>query len=109
MLVRNPFLVVPVEEALSAAGLDLLRLSSIASAHPPLRILVADLEELGPQGAHAVTQLCSAGTAVLVFGRSEHAAALRALQARGALTAERTPFLVNLPELITLALDARSG
>ena len=77
--------------------------------HPPLRVLVAGMEELGPHGARAVTGLRSMGTAVLVFGQPEQAAALRALQACGALTAERASFLLRLPELVTLALDTRRG
>lgn len=109
VLVHNGFLRVPVEEALTAAGIELVTLSSATAAHPPLRILVAGLEELGPHGAQAVTNLRSVGTAVLVFGRPEQAAALRALQACGALTAERATFLVRLPELITVALGTRRG
>ena len=77
--------------------------------HLPLRILVAGLEELGPHGAQVVTGLRSMGTEVLVFGRPEQAAALRALQASGALAAERASFLARLPELVALALAGLSG
>jgi hypothetical protein len=108
VLVHNAFLRIPVEEVLTAAGLELVHLASSASVHPPLRILIAGLEELGPHGAQAVTGLRKMGTAVLVFGRPEQAAALRALQACGALTAERTTFLVRMPELVQLGLAAPS-
>lgn len=103
----NAFVRLPVEEAVAAAGLTVVPLSSVAGSHPPLRLLVAGLDELGPFGARAVTSLCSAGTAVLVFGRPEQAAALRAIEACGAIAAERGPFLLQLPELLALALQAR--
>jgi hypothetical protein len=96
-----------VEEALAAAGLEVVLLPSPAAAHPPLRVLVAGIEELGPYGAQTVARLCRQGTAVLVFGRSEQATALRALQACGAATAERASFLVHLPVMVRLALGAR--
>ena len=108
ILVHNAFLRIPVEEALTAAGLELVHLSSTATVHQPLRILVAGLEELGPHGAQVVTGLRSMGTEVLVFGRPEQAAALRALQACGALASERASFLARLPELVKLALDGPS-
>ena len=108
ILVHNAFLRIPVEEALTAAGLELVYLSSTATVHLPLRILVAGLEELGPHGTQAVAGLRSMGTEVLVFGRPEQAAALRALQASGALAAERASFLVRLPELVALALAGPS-
>jgi len=107
VLVANAFVRMPVEEAVGAAGLKVVSLSSVAASHPPLRILVAGLDDLGPFGARAVTSLCSAGTAVLVFGRPEQAAALRAIEACGAVAAERGPFLVQLPGLLALALQAR--
>lgn len=99
----SPFVRLVLAEAISASGLAVVDLTS---PHAPtaLRALVAELDELGPHAAEEVSRRRRAGTAVLVFGRKDQEAALRALAALGAVTGERSGFLAAFPDLLDAAL-----
>ncbi len=100
----SPFVRLVLAEAISARGLAVVDLTSAAGKPATLRVLVADLDALGPHAADEVSRRRQAGTAVLVFGRKGQEAALRALAALGAVTGERGGFLAAFPDLLTAAL-----
>jgi len=105
LLVASPFVRLVLAEALSARGLVVVHLSHPAENPATLRVLVADLEALGPHAADEVSRRRHAGTAVLVFGRKGQETALRALARLGARTGERSAFLLAFPDLLATALD----
>ncbi|HPC82063.1 MAG TPA: hypothetical protein P5234_01955 [Thermoanaerobaculaceae bacterium] len=100
----SPFVRLVLAEALSAAGLAVVEIDAGCALPVALRVLVADLDALGPRAAGEVSRRLQAGTAVLVLGRKGQDAALRALAALGAFTGERGQFLSAFPDLLAAAL-----
>lgn len=104
LLVASPFVRLALAEAIAATGLTVVHLTAVGAPPSSLRVLVADLDALGPHAADEVARRRRAGTAVLVFGRKGQKAALRALAAMGAATGERAAFLAAFPDLLAAAL-----
>jgi hypothetical protein len=88
------------EEAVAASGLTVRYLTSPEAADRTLRVLIADLEELGPHAADEIVRLRRAGVVVLVLVRSGQERAVHALTELGAVAGERATMLGRLPELL---------
>jgi hypothetical protein len=105
MLVPNLFLLVPVEAAVREAGAIGERLGSAAAlVSSTCRLVIADLDALGPDPVTAVTTLTAQGKAVLAFGPAAEDGRLAAVRRAGAVVLPRASFLARLPELLRLAL-----
>lgn len=107
LLVASPFVELVLQEAIAAAGLTAANLKGALEPPPVLRLLVADLDSLGPRAAEEVVRWNRTGTAVLVLGRQSQDAALRALAALGAHTGTRAELLARLPDLLAGLLSER--
>ena len=107
ILVPNLFLRVPVDAAVRAAGAEPEAVAGVASAGTAPRVLVVDLEALGPEPAAVVRSLVAQGKDVLAFGPHVKAQMLAACRAAGAVVLPRSVFLSRLPELLAVAFGTR--
>ena len=103
VLVPNLFLRVPVDAAVRGAGAEPETVAGVAAAASAPRVLVVDLDALGPDPAVAVRALMAMGKDVLAFGPHVKAQMLAACRAAGAVVLPRSVFLARLPELLAVA------
>lgn len=103
VLVPNLFLRVPVDAAVRGVGAEPETVAGVAAAASAPRVLVVDLDALGPDPAVAVRALMAMGKDVLAFGPHVKAQMLAACRAAGAVVLPRSVFLARLPELLAVA------
>ena len=107
VLVPNLFLRVPVDAAVRGAGAEPVTVAGVAAAAGAPRVLVVDLDALGPEPAAAVRELVTQGKDVLAFGPHVKAQMLAACRAAGAVVLPRSVFLARLPELLAVVFGTR--
>jgi hypothetical protein len=104
VLVPNLFLRVPVDAAVRTAGAEPETVAGVAAAAAAPRVLVVDLDALGPEPEAVVRELVVQGKDVLAFGPHVKAQMLASCRAAGAVVLPRSVFLARLPELLLVAL-----
>lgn len=101
VLIPNPFVRIPVEDAVQGLGGVIVTLRDAPAARTSgCRVILADIAALEDGDIRALVQ---AGCGVIVFAAPEDAGRLAAARLAGAVALPRAHFLERLPKILASA------